>query len=89
MDILVELLLLLVQKKSLTLPFSNTSLVASSYNDPVTSISRLSMLYSFKTRQRPPCQGQYQGMDRPVIVVVDAHRRQHKSMGGHSSVGVC
>ena len=41
-----------------TLPFlfSSTALVASSYNDLMTSISRLSMLYSFKARQRPSCQ---------------------------------
>ena len=33
-----------------------TVLVASSYNDLITSINRLSVLHSFKTRHRPPCQ---------------------------------
>ena len=42
-----------VGKKSPAFPFSSTALVASPYNDLMTSISRL---YSFKTRQRPSCQ---------------------------------
>ena len=45
-----------VTKKSPTLPFSNTVLVTSTYNDLMISISQLSMLYSFKTRQRSSCQ---------------------------------
>ena len=45
-----------VRKKSRTLPFSNTALVASSYNDLMTSIGRLSMLYFVNTRQKPSCQ---------------------------------
>ena len=40
------------RKKSLTLPFINTALLAASYNDLMTSVSRLWMLYSFKSRQR-------------------------------------
>ena len=36
-----------VRKKSQTLPFSNTALVALSYNDLMTSINRLSMLHLF------------------------------------------
>ena len=40
-----------VRNISPTLPFSYTSQVASSYNDPMTSIRRLSMLYSFRARQ--------------------------------------
>ena len=50
-----------VRKKPSTLPFSNTVLVASSYNeDRMTSVSRCRCCiraYSFKTRrQRPSCQ---------------------------------
>ena len=55
MDILV-VLPLWFEKKSCAFPFSSTALVASSHNDLMTSISRLTMLYSFKTRQRPSCQ---------------------------------
>ena len=46
---------IVVRKKSPTLPFSNTALVTSSYNDLMTSTNQLSMLYSFKSRQRPSC----------------------------------
>ena len=41
-----------VGKKSSAFPLSSTPLVASPYNGLVTSICQLSMLYSFKTRQR-------------------------------------
>ena len=34
-------------------------------------------------------EGQHQEMDRPVIVVVVAHRRRPKAMGDYCSVGVC
>ena len=42
--------------KYLILSFSDTAVVISSYGDQMTSISWLSMLYSFKTPQRPSCQ---------------------------------
>ena len=40
------------QKKSPPFQFSNIALVASMHNDPMTSIGRLSVLYSFKIRQK-------------------------------------
>ena len=40
--------LTVVQKKSLTLPFSNTALFASWYNDLMTSISRRSLFYCLR-----------------------------------------
>ena len=46
---------IVVLKKYPALPFSNSELVASSYNGLMTSISQLSMLYS---SQRPACQAQ-------------------------------
>ena len=55
MDILVVLLPTVVRKTSLRLPFSNTALVTLSFNDLVTSISRLAILYSLKTHQRSSC----------------------------------
>ena len=33
-------------------------------------------------------EGQHQGMDRPVIVVITVHRRRQKSMGDHGRGGV-
>ena len=49
-------LLYCMSEKFRTFPLSTTAHVVSSYNDQMTSISRLSMLRSFKTRRRPPWQ---------------------------------
>ena len=44
-----------VAKQIPTLPVSNDALVTSSYDDLMTSVGRLSMLSSLKTRRRLSC----------------------------------
>ena len=61
--------LTVVWKKSQTLPLNSTALVISSYGDLTTSISWLSMLYSFKTRQRPSCQRRFHEIDEIQIQI--------------------
>ena len=34
-------------------------------------------------------EGQHQGMDRPLIVVIASHHRRQKSVGNHHSGVVC
>ena len=55
------------KKNSQAFPYSSTALDASSYNDQIGDlISRLSMFYSFKTRQRPSCQTRSNGFLKSI-----------------------